>query len=431
MEDAILVFVFQGEAEAEKEKRIAELREIAHSAGARVRAVLAQERSAPSPATLIGKGKLQEVKDLVTAEEIGLVIFEASLTGAQRKHLSEALDCKLLDRVDLILDLFAHRAQSKKSKLEVHLAQLEYRLPRLRGYGTALSRTGGGIGTRGPGEQKLESDRRTIERQITAIKRKLALFSGQEAVAGKRKRASALPLVVMTGYTNVGKSTLMNRLLEAYGQDISQEKQVYADDRLFATLETATRRIQKPGEAPFLLVDTVGFIHDLPEKLKRSFESTLEEVMGADLLLLLLDGANPSYETDLHVVEKTLRSLGNTAPILYVMNKMDQNQPALVTPKERTCSLSAQTGAGVDQLMDQILENLFGPLVSCLLSFPYEKRGVVQSLQTAGRVKKEWADSQGMRWLIEARKNQIRRFLAQNPEITRGQPPPEEDIHGV
>ncbi len=424
-EEAVLVFVFTNQDQNEIEARKQELKDIVISSGAHVAAIVSQEVSSYAPQTLIGSGKVSELAELVKANGWDLVIFEESLTGSQRKNLQDAIDAKILDRVDVILDIFAQRARTKKAKLEVHLAQLEYRLPRLRGYGESLSRLGGGVGTRGPGEQKLETDRRAILSQVKSIKAKLNKLSGQAAQAAEKRRSGSVPLVALVGYTNVGKSTLMNRTLDLFGGPARSDKDVYADDRLFATLDTATRRIQREGEPPFLLVDTVGFIHDLPDKLLPSFESTLSEAESADLLLVLIDASNPAYEEEINLVTQTLRKQGDPPPILFLMNKSDLARPPLVTDRDRTLRISAKDPESVEGLVDRILVELYGEEDRVHLLLPYEAIGNLQAFRDQSQVIREWGDEEGLHWWVRTRERVLDSYLKKNPALERRKPPPD------
>lgn len=424
-EEAVLVFVYTDQDGDKLSARQKELKDIVSSSGAHVAAIVSQELKAYAPQTLLGSGKVKELSDMVKANEWDLVIFERSLTGSQRKNLQEAIDAKILDRVDVILDIFAQRARTKKAKMEVYLAQLEYRLPRLRGYGEALSRQGGGVGSRGPGEQKLETDRRAIQSQIRSIRTKLEKLSRQSEQAAKKRRSGPLPLVALVGYTNVGKSTLMNQILSLFGAASSEDHEVYADDRLFATLDTATRRIQAEGEPAFLLADTVGFIHDLPDKLVPSFESTLSEVQAADLLLLVVDSSNPAYEEEIDVVTQTLRRQGGPAPILFLMNKSDRDRPPLVTERDRTLRISAKDPSSVKELMARLLQALYGEAEEVHLLIPYRTIGDLQDFRESIQVLKEWGDREGLHWWARGRKKIFSSYLSKNPSIERRKPPPE------
>lgn len=351
----LLVFAFQQARESEKQRRLRELSEIVRSCGGEVTSCFTQNLSRYHPATLIGKGKVQEIATFVEENAIDLVVFEQELSGAQRLHLSEEIPCRVLDRVDLILDIFALRAQTKKAKVDVELAQLAYRLPNLRGYGKDLSRTGGGIGTRGPGEQKLETDRRSIEQRMKRLREQRARITAQERESGKRRRQSPFPIVGLVGYTNAGKSTIMNALISLFGE---KEKEVYADDRLFATLEVSMRRISQPGKRAYLLADTIGFIHDLPKKLTAPFASTLEEIRYADLLLHVVDAAEEGANQRIETVQNSIRSSQEDIPVLYVLNKIDLGDDGVMTPPEQTIRISAKRKEDILRLQERIQDVL-------------------------------------------------------------------------
>lgn len=413
-EKAVLVFCYTKEKAAEREARERELKTLTESAGGKVEAMVSQEVDSFDSSTLIGSGKVKEIASLVENNGWDTVIFEQSLTGSQRKNLQDQIDCKVIDRVDLILDIFADRAQTKKSKLDVHLTQLEYRLPRLRGYGEKLSRTGGGIGTRGPGEQKLETDRREVLSQILSIRRKRKKISGQEKIAAEKRRTSDLPIIALVGYTNVGKSTLLNGLVRDYGK---KEKEVYADNRLFATLDIHMRRIQGEGEPPLILSDTIGFIHDLPEKLKRAFESTMEEIGAADQILLVADASNPDYGREIQVVLEIIKEKAKGAPIFYVMNKWDLAQPHLETPPEKTFCINARDPGDLKFLYESLLIETYGETERQKILIPYDQLGSCQDLRTFSHVLKEEGEKQGMVWTLEIRSKAFTLFLSRHPEI--------------
>lgn len=353
----LLVFAFQQASEKEKKRRIGEMTEIARSCGGEVVDTICQNVLRYHPATLVGKGKVIEIAEYVNDHDIDLVVFEQELSGAQRLHLSESIACCVLDRVDLILDIFAQRAQTKKAKVDVELAQLAYRLSNLRGYGGNLSHTGGGIGTRGPGEQKLETDRRSIAQRMKRLRQQRARISAQERESAKRRHQSPYPIVGLIGYTNAGKSTIMNALIAHFGK---KEKEVYADDRLFATLEVSMRRIAEPGKGVYLLADTIGFIHDLPEKLNAPFASTLEEIHHADLLLHVVDAAEEGATERIHTVQQRIREERKDIPTLYVLNKIDIGDDGAMTPPEETIRLSARRDEDILRLQGRIQQLLFG-----------------------------------------------------------------------
>src|SRR5258706_14098226 len=292
-----------------------ELRELAKSAGARVIDEVIQHRSRPDPATYIGKGKVEELREQILIEGVDVVIFDDDLSPNQAKNLEQALDTKVVDRTGLILDLFARRARTKEGQLQVELAQLTYRLTRLTGHREYLSRLGGGIGTRGPGETKLEMDRRQIRHRISTLKREIEHIRKHRQLHREKRRRDQLPLVSLVGYTNAGKSTLFRAL---------SREDTLVSSRLFSTLDTLIRRIQLGRSFPILISDTVGFIRKLPHQLVSAFRATLEEVVEADLVLHVIDVSDPDREDKEHVVRDVLKEIGaGDHRMLTVYNKAD------------------------------------------------------------------------------------------------------------
>ncbi|MFD1065331.1 GTPase HflX [Oceanobacillus locisalsi] len=316
-ENVLVIAVNQNEkSERQFQSSLDELISLCKTAGGQVQHVITQNRGRIHPATYIGEGKLQEVSRVVEASEIELVVANNELSAGQVRNLADTLDVRVLDRSQLILDIFAMRAQTKEGKLQVELAQLEYLLPRLHGQGANLSRLGGGIGTRGPGETKLETDRRHIERRIYDIKRRLQLVVKQREQYRKRRRSNDVFQIAIVGYTNAGKSTIFNRLTRSSSLE---------EDQLFATLDPLTRRIQFPSGLKSLITDTVGFIQDLPTSLIAAFKSTLEEVAEADFLLHVVDVSDPDLVQQQETVRKLLQELdAGHIPALTVYNKSDQ-----------------------------------------------------------------------------------------------------------
>jgi len=312
-ETAVLVGVItQGQTEEMAREYLEELAFLAETAGAELRAVYTQRLEVPHPKTFIGSGKLNEVRDFVKEEEIDMVIFDDELSPSQLRNIERELKCRILDRTNLILDIFAGRAQTAHAKTQVELAQYQYLLPRLTRMWTHLERQRGGIGLRGPGETEIETDRRIIRDKIARLKEQLTRIDKQMMV--QRKNRGKMVRVALVGYTNAGKSTLMNLL---------SKSKVFAEDKLFATLDTTVRKVVVEN-LPFLLSDTVGFIRKLPTHLVESFKSTLDEVREADVLIHLVDISHPNYEEQIEVVEETLRELGTIeTPTMLVFNKTD------------------------------------------------------------------------------------------------------------
>ncbi len=371
---------------------IAELGALAVSAGAEVAESLVQTRPRADAATLVGSGKVEELKAKIHLHDATVVIFDRELTPTQQRNLEKILDVKVLDRTQLILDIFARRARTKEGQLQVELAQLNYLLPRLTGHGAAMSRLGGGIGTRGPGETKLETDRRRIHQRIQAIRKDLERVRGGRATQRRQRQAVPLATVALVGYTNAGKSTLFNRLTGAA---------VMADARMFATLDPTVRHAMLPSHRRVLFSDTVGFIRNLPTMLVEAFRATLEEVVEAELLLHVVDASSPeAAEHTAHVIE-TLAQIGvdQTLQVL-VLNKMDlipgeadvntlarriledpDHQPAAAL------AVSARMGVGVDALLQKIDETLpLDQVARCVFRFPLSEGGPLHLLHEYGRV---------------------------------------------
>ncbi len=313
-EKAVLVAVMQqDQTEQQVNEYLDELAFLAETAGAKTMKKFVQKLAHPDSKTFIGKGKLEEIKSYVQGKDIRVVIFDDELSGSQITNIEKVLDTKTIDRSDLILDIFARRAKTAQSRLQVELAQYQYLLPRLRGMWKHLERLGGGIGTRGPGETEIETDRRIVRDKITLLRKRLREIDKQAQT--QRKERGELVRVALVGYTNVGKSTLMNLL---------SKSDVFAENKLFATLDTTTRKMVYEN-MPFLMSDTVGFIRKLPHHLVESFKSTLDEVRESDLLLHVVDISHPRYEEQLGVVNKTLQEINAfDKPVIYVFNKMDR-----------------------------------------------------------------------------------------------------------
>ncbi len=313
-EKAVLVAVMQqDQTEQQVNEYLEELAFLAETAGAITQRKFIQKLAHPDSKTFIGKGKLEEIKAYIQGKGIRVAIFDDELSGSQITNIEKVLDCKTIDRSDLILDIFARRAKTAQARLQVELAQYQYLLPRLRGMWKHLERLGGGIGTRGPGETEIETDRRIVRDKITLLRKKLREIDKQAQT--QRKERGELVRVALVGYTNVGKSTLMNLL---------SKSDVFAENKLFATLDTTTRKLVYEN-MPFLMSDTVGFIRKLPHHLVESFKSTLDEVRESDLLLHVVDISHPRYEEQLGVVNKTLQEINAfDKPVIYVFNKMDR-----------------------------------------------------------------------------------------------------------
>ncbi len=352
---AILVGINLGDVSMEEtEAGLDELERLLDTAGGVCLAKVIQSKEHPDPRTCIGSGKLAEIAMLCSVYHVGLVVFDVELSPVQIKNLEDGLgdEVRVIDRSMLILDIFALHAVSGEGKLQVELAQLKYTAPRLIGKGTQLSRLGGGIGTRGPGESKLESDRRHMKRRIAALEEELRGLDRTRATMRAARDRSGIRKVAIVGYTNAGKSTLLNRLTNAG---------ILAEDKLFATLDPTTRKLTLPDGTSVLLTDTVGFIRKLPHHLIHAFKSTLDEAVYADVLLLVVDASDPEYDRQLATTESLLAELGAAdKPILYVFNKCDQGATAAFrslgsfTEQHRTVAISAKTGQGIDQMLEEL-----------------------------------------------------------------------------
>lgn len=363
----------------ESEESLAELARLAETAGAEVVASYLQKRDKPDTGLLIGKGRAEELARQCQALEADLCVFDEELTGIQARNLEDLLRVKVIDRTTLILDIFAQRASSAEGKLQVELAQLQYQSTRLIGQGLVLSRLAGGIGTRGPGESKLEMNRRRIRERMTELRRRLDGLEKQRSLRRKSREKNEIPVVALVGYTNAGKSTLLNRLT---GSD------VYVQDQLFATLDAVSRRLETAEHTPYLLVDTVGFIRKLPHALVSAFRSTLEEAALADVLLIVSDGASEEMLRQRETVEEVLRDLGATEqPRIEVINKCDLGRAVPSIPG--AVMISAKNGEGLDELTARIageLQQTFAPAVFFL---PFSLYGVLAQIRQMGRVVSE------------------------------------------
>lgn len=375
---AVLVAVDTGAYDVEQS--LDELEELARTAGAQVIARVSQARPAPDPATCIGSGRLKEVSQLVKNEECDLIIFDEDLTASQMRNIESAAGVAVVDRTTLILDIFAQRALSREGKLQVELAQQKYRLPRLMGLGASLSRLGGGIGTRGPGETQLETDRRHIRRRIAALQEQLRELERRRQQTRTHRKKSGAPCVAIVGYTNVGKSTLLNTLTGAG---------VLSEDKLFATLDPTARALRLPDGRQAILIDTVGLIRRLPHHLVEAFRSTLEEAAQADLILNVCDGSSADAPAQIAVTRQLLGELGaQDIPILTVFNKADRLDIVPESDREGVW-ISAKNAWGLDKLLDAISQSLPDSQCRCRLLVPYDRAGVLATLRQDGQVFQE------------------------------------------
>ena len=389
-EIAVLAGIVSGRLNNEfsDDATMAELAELAKTAGAQVVASVLQPKEAPDVATYLGSGKLEELKFLCENNDANLVIFDDELTGSQQKNIEDALGVRVIDRSTLILDIFASRAMSKEGKLQVELAQLKYRLPRLTGMGLSLSRLGGGIGTRGPGETKLESDKRHIRTRISHLLEELKDVERRRGYARDRRKKDGVLTVSLVGYTNAGKSTLMNRLTDAG---------VLVENKLFATLDTTSRALKLPDDREVLLIDTVGFIRKLPHHLINAFKSTLEEAVFADVILNVMDFSNPEYRIHREVSEDILTSLGcSEIPKINVYNKCDLSETTY-KPDEDNIYVSAVSGEGMEELLKLIAIKIPNPFKRMNLLIPYDKSGLASSARVDGKIISEEYLAEGIK----------------------------------
>ena len=387
---AILVSVDTGEFDMESS--LAELRELARTAGAEAVCELTQKRESPDKATCIGSGRAEELKELCAVWEAELVIVDRELTATQQRNLEDIVEHPVIDRTTLILDIFAHRARSAEGRIQVELAQLQYRLPRLAGQGTSLSRLGGGIGTRGPGETKLESDRRHIRRRIAALKEQLAEVQKRRESWRDRRRKVGTQTVAIVGYTNAGKSTLLNTLTDAG---------VLAEDKLFATLDPVSRALRLPDGRQVLLIDTVGFVRRLPHHLVQAFRSTLEEATEADVIRHVCDASSPEAAEHLEVTRNLLAELGcGDRPILSVLNKCDVAVGMPPVMDGRVVRISAKTGEGLDVLLEAIAGALPRDRRRVELLLPFREGALAERCRKEGAVESEEYEAGGLRMVV-------------------------------
>lgn len=379
-ERAVLACVNTGAFDADAS--LAELAELANTAGALVLGKFLQNRETPDNATYIGEGKLREIRNFCEEQNADLLILDDELSGSQIRNIEELTGVHAIDRTTLILDIFARRARSREGRIQVELAQQKYRLPRLTGMGRQLSRLGGGIGTRGPGESKLESDRRHIRRRIDALEAELAMLSDSRARVRRRRTKNGAITVAIVGYTNVGKSTLLNLLTSA---------EAYVQDQLFATLDPTARELSLPDGQWVILVDTVGLIQRLPHQLVEAFHSTLEEAADADLILNVCDYSNPAVDQQLEVTRKLLDELGCGAiPTITVYNKIDRCPDAgMLSGSEHTVFISAKEKQNLDTLLQAIEHALSERMCRVTLEIPYSSGNLLNRLRERGHVFQE------------------------------------------
>lgn len=363
---------------------ITELEELVRTAGARAVATVIQNRQLIHPGTYVGTGKVEEIRQMILTEDATGIVCDDELSPAQLKNLEDLLHTKVMDRTLIILDVFAARASTSEGKIQVEMAQLKYRMTRLIGMGRSMSRLGGGIGTRGPGEKKLEIDRRLIKDRIAQLTRELNEVRRHREITRNQRNKSHMPVAAIVGYTNAGKSTLLNQLTDAG---------VLEEDKLFATLDPTTRVLELAGHQQILLTDTVGFIRKLPHHLIDAFKSTLEEAKYADFIIHVVDASNPQAEKQMHIVYETLQNLGVTGKkVITLFNKQDKaesNEPMRDGRADQTLRISAKNGQGLEQVKELLAQILRESKHYAELLIPYEKSALLQQIHTQGELVEE------------------------------------------
>jgi GTPase len=358
----------------------------------------------------IGTGKIEEVKNLVEYKEANVVIFNDQLSPSQLRNLERDMDCKVIDRTILILDIFAHRAKTKEAQLQVEVAKLQYMLPRLVGLRESLGRQSGGVGTnKGAGEKQLELDRRRIEENISVLNKELEDLVAHRQTQRKQRKKNSIPVVSLVGYTNAGKSSIMNALIGMYHP--TAEKQVLEKDMLFATLETSVRNIPLPDNKEFLLTDTVGFVSKLPHHLVKAFRSTLEEVVEADLLIHVVDFSNPNHEQQIEITDKTLNEIGiKGIPTIFAYNKADLTDLEIPQVNRGTVYMSAKNKVGIEELINQIRRHIFVDYTHCEMLIPFDQGQLVSYFNENGHITETEYEANGYRIKLECRKTDYEKY---------------------
>ncbi len=388
-----------------------ELANLAEACGVEVVGEMTQNLQRVNSSHYIGSGKVDEVKTLVEYSDGNLVIFNDELSPSQIRNLERDLDCKVIDRTILILDIFADRAKTREAQLQVEVAELQYMLPRLIGLRESLGRQSGGVGTknRGVGEKKLELDRRRIEEKINVLNKELETLVAHRKTQRKQRKKNAIPVVSLVGYTNAGKSTIMNALVEKF--HASTEKQVFEKDMLFATLETSVRNIPLPDNKEFLLTDTVGFVSKLPHHLVKAFRSTLEEVAEADLLIHVVDFSNANYEQLIEITNETLKAIGiENIPTVYAYNKADLTEMEIPQVRADSIYLSAKQRIGVAELIEKIRENIFTDYVRCELLIPYDQGQIISYFNEHAQILETEYEEDGTKIKVECKHSDYEKY---------------------
>ncbi|PFJ87201.1 GTPase HflX [Bacillus cereus] len=388
-----------------------ELTNLAEACDVEVIGQVTQNLQRVNPSHYIGKGKIEEVAAYVQEIDANMVIFNDELSPSQIRNLEEDLDCKVIDRTILILDIFAQRAKTKEAQLQVEVAHLQYMMPRLIGLRESLGRQSGGVGTKnkGVGEKKLELDRRKIEEQISVLNKDLEALVAQRQTQRKQRKKNEIPVVALVGYTNAGKSTTMNAMLELYNG--TEEKQVFEKDMLFATLETSVRNIDLPDNKSFLLTDTVGFVSKLPHHLVKAFRSTLEEVAEADLLIHVVDYANPNYEQLIDITNETLKKIGvENIPTIYAYNKSDMVDVEIPKVQEDRVYLSAKKHVGIEELVEMIRSHIYKEYTKCEMLIPYDQGQVVSYFNNHAHVLSTSYENEGTKLEVECKTSDYEKY---------------------
>ncbi|KKZ92285.1 MULTISPECIES: GTPase HflX [Bacillus] len=388
-----------------------ELTNLAEACDVEVIGQVTQNLQRVNPSHYIGKGKIEEVAAYVNEVDANMVIFNDELSPSQIRNLEADLDCKVIDRTILILDIFAQRAKTKEAQLQVEVAHLQYMMPRLIGLRESLGRQSGGVGTKnkGVGEKKLELDRRKIEEQISVLNKDLEALVAQRQTQRKQRKKNEVPVVALVGYTNAGKSTTMNAMLEIYNG--TEEKQVFEKDMLFATLETSVRNIDLPDNKSFLLTDTVGFVSKLPHHLVKAFRSTLEEVAEADLLIHVVDYANPNYEQLIDITNETLKKIGvENIPTIYAYNKSDMVDVEIPKVQEDRVYLSAKKHVGMEELVEMIRSHIYKEYTKCEMLIPYDQGQVVSYFNNHAHVLSTSYENEGTKLEVECKTSDYEKY---------------------